>query len=73
MNATYHRGMTLDTLRDEARELHDDTVALRRRLHEHPEIGNELPITMTTEQWFSPELGVVISSTHQDPMSGNTT
>jgi amidohydrolase len=37
--------MTLDTLRDEARELHDDTVALRRRLHERPEIGNDLPIT----------------------------
>jgi hypothetical protein len=37
------------------------------------EVGNELPITTTTEQWFSPELGVVISSTHQDPMSGNTT
>lgn len=37
--------MTLDTLRDEARELHDDTVALRRRLHERPEIGNELPVT----------------------------
>jgi amidohydrolase len=37
--------MTLDTLRDEARELHDDTVALRRRLHERPEIGNHLPIT----------------------------
>ena len=37
------------------------------------EVGNELPVTMTTEQWFSPELGVVISSMHQDPMSGNTT
>jgi len=37
------------------------------------EIGNELPMTVTTEQWFSPELGVVISSTHQDPMSGSTT
>ncbi len=37
--------MTLDTLRDEARELHDDTVALRRRLHERPEIGNHLPVT----------------------------
>jgi hippurate hydrolase len=37
--------MTLDTLRDEARDLHDDTVALRRRLHQHPEIGNDLPET----------------------------
>ena len=37
--------MTLDTLRDEARDLHDETVAMRRRLHERPEIGNDLPIT----------------------------
>jgi len=37
------------------------------------EVGNELPMTMTTEQWFSPELGVVLSSTHRDPMSGDTT
>jgi hypothetical protein len=37
------------------------------------EVGNELPMTVTTEQWFSPELGVVISSTHHDPMSGDTT
>ena len=37
--------MTLDTLRDEALELQTDTVALRRALHERPEIGNDLPIT----------------------------
>jgi hippurate hydrolase len=37
--------MSLDTLREEAREIHDDTVAMRRRLHERPEIGNDLPIT----------------------------
>jgi hippurate hydrolase len=37
--------MTIDTLRDEARDLHDDTVRLRRRLHERPEIGNDLPVT----------------------------
>ena len=37
------------------------------------EVGNELPMTVSTEQWFSPELGVVISSTHHDPMSGDTT
>src|SRR5262245_23698746 len=39
------RRMTLDTLRDEARDLQDETVALRRRLHRHPEIGNDLPAT----------------------------
>ena len=37
--------MTLDTLHDEARDLQDETVALRRRLHRHPEIGNDLPAT----------------------------
>ena len=37
--------MTLDTLCDEATELQSDTVALRRALHERPEVGNELPIT----------------------------
>ncbi|MEO6570222.1 MAG: M20 family metallopeptidase [Ilumatobacteraceae bacterium] len=37
--------MTLDTLRDEALDLNDDTIALRRALHERPELGNDLPIT----------------------------
>jgi amidohydrolase len=37
--------MTLDTLRDEARDLQAETVDLRRRLHRHPELGNDLPAT----------------------------
>jgi amidohydrolase len=37
--------MTVETLREEAKELHDDTVRLRRQLHERPEQGNELPVT----------------------------
>jgi len=37
--------MELDTLRDEARELLDDVVALRRTLHQWPELGNDLPVT----------------------------
>lgn len=36
-------------------------------------IGNEQPITMRSEQWFSPELGVVVASTQHDPMMGDTT
>lgn len=32
-------------LRDEARDLLDDLVAMRRTLHRHPEVGNHLPIT----------------------------
>jgi len=43
--AAYDRFMALDTLREEALDLHDETVALRRRLHARPELGNELPIT----------------------------
>ena len=38
-------GMSVDTLREEARDLQADTVQLRRRLHERPEQGNELPAT----------------------------
>lgn len=38
----------LDSLRDEALELQDTTVAMRRALHERPELGNELPITRET-------------------------
>ena len=37
--------MSLDTLHHEALDLQADTVALRRRIHERPELGNELPIT----------------------------
>lgn len=37
--------MSLDTIREQALDLQDETVALRRRLHERPEIGNDLPIT----------------------------
>ncbi len=39
------RRMELDTLRDEARDLLDETVALRRTLHRWPELGNDLPVT----------------------------
>jgi hippurate hydrolase len=37
--------MELDTLHDGARDLLDGMVALRRTLHQWPEIGNDLPIT----------------------------
>jgi hypothetical protein len=35
-------------------------------------IGNEQPIVVSTEQWFSPDLGVVVASSHHDPMIGDT-
>ena len=37
--------MDISTLRDEARDILDETVALRRTLHQWPEIGNDLPVT----------------------------
>lgn len=37
--------MSVDTLREEARDHQSSTVAMRRQLHERPEIGNDLPIT----------------------------
>lgn len=37
--------MELSTLREEARDLLDDTIALRRELHRWPEVGNDLPVT----------------------------
>jgi hypothetical protein len=36
-------------------------------------IGNEKAITIVSERWFSPELQVVVSSTHRDPRFGETT
>jgi hypothetical protein len=35
-------------------------------------IGNELPIQMVSERWYSPELQVVVMSKHSDPRVGET-
>jgi amidohydrolase len=37
--------MTVETLRDEARDIQGELVRVRRELHRHPELGNDLPIT----------------------------
>jgi len=37
------------------------------------EIGNEQPIEMVFENWYSPELQTVIMSKHSDPRSGENT
>jgi hippurate hydrolase len=37
--------MDLTHIRDEARQLLDDTIELRRRIHRHPELGLSLPRT----------------------------
>jgi hypothetical protein len=37
------------------------------------EIGNESPIDVVSEQWFSPELELVMRSLHRDPWGGEIT
>ena len=37
------------------------------------EIGNELPIQIIDERWYSPELQVVVMTRHSDPRHGETT
>jgi hypothetical protein len=36
-------------------------------------IGNELPIRVVSEEWFSPELQVLVLTKHSDPRVGETT
>ena len=36
------------------------------------EIGNDKPIQVISEKWFSPELQTVVYSRHSDPRSGET-
>jgi hypothetical protein len=36
-------------------------------------IGNERPIRIVSEQWFSPDLKVLVLTKHSDPRSGETT
>ena len=35
-------------------------------------IGNEQPILIVSEQWFSPDLKVLVMTKHSDPRSGET-
>jgi hypothetical protein len=37
------------------------------------EIGNEQPITVVSERWYSADLQMVVKSTHSDPRFGDTT
>ncbi len=36
------------------------------------EIGNEKPITIISERWYSPDMQMEVKSTHSDPRFGNT-
>jgi len=37
------------------------------------QIGNDLPINIVSEQWYSPELQLLIMTKHSDPRTGETT
>jgi hypothetical protein len=37
------------------------------------EIGNEMPINIVDEHWYSPDLQAVVMTRHSDPRSGETT
>jgi hypothetical protein len=37
------------------------------------QIGNDAPLTITDERWYSPDLQVTVQSTHSDPRVGATT
>lgn len=37
------------------------------------EIGNERPIEIVSERWYSPELQLIVMSRHSDPRTGETT
>jgi len=55
-------------LRDEANDLLDDTIELRRTLHEWPELGNELPVTR--EQVLGALDGLPLDVTVHETTSG---
>jgi hypothetical protein len=37
------------------------------------EIGNDRAITVVAEQWYSPDLQLIVATKHSDPRSGETT
>ncbi len=51
------------------------TVQGTRRTRTIPvgQIGNDKPIVITREEWYSPDLQMVVSSTRSDPRFGTTT
>ena len=60
--------MTSETLLEEAREIHDGLVALRRTLHQWPELGNHLPVTR--EQVLGALEGLPLDLTLHETTSG---
>jgi len=65
---TQRTDSTGDDLREEAQELLEPAVELRRTLHSWPEIGNELPVTQ--EQVFGALEGLPLDVTVHESTSG---
>lgn len=63
-------GATVENLG--TREIEGLTVTGTRDTFEIPagQLGNEKPIKVTTENWFSQELQMIVMSKHTDPLSG---
>ena len=57
---------------------HADNGGSTSRGHAHHDddpagaIGNDLPIKIVSERWYSPELKTVVMSKHSDPRMGDT-
>jgi amidohydrolase len=60
--------MEISTLREEARDLLDETITLRRTLHQWPELGNDLPVTR--EQVLGSLEGLPLNITLHETTSG---
>ncbi len=58
----------VDEVREHSRDLLDDAVALRRALHERPELGNHLPITR--ERVLESLEGLPLTITEHESTSG---
>ncbi|MBK9181260.1 MAG: amidohydrolase [Acidimicrobiales bacterium] len=54
--------MVIDTLLDEAADLQADAVALRRRIHRHPELGLDLPRTQAAVLESLDGLGLALAT-----------
>jgi hypothetical protein len=62
-----HEDLGKQTIEGVEAEGHRETVTIPAG-----EIGNEQPIQIVSESWYSPELQVIVMSRHSDPQIGET-
>jgi hypothetical protein len=68
-----HKGETTESLGTQTIEGVEAEGTRRRFSIPAGEIGNEKPIEVVSERWYSKELQTVVSSRHSDPRLGETT